>query len=173
MLNNHSDPFAIPSSMTQTKSHRDPWKKLVLQACSIQMVCGVTNKEKGSLLKQGNVPAKIQAVLPLSSVVISRDYQCSGERIRCKGPRQEFFPMRKSRVQGQLRCEQQVSATKDDVQVCNEFSAWVPMVTKLQRCRSPAADPSPARSGYLLLAAQADLLAITPLRETLLSVQSP
>jgi hypothetical protein len=38
-------------------------------------------------------------------------------------------------------------------------------MTKLQRGRCPAANPSPARSRYLLLAAQAILLAVTPLRE--------
>ena len=46
-------------------------------------------------------------------------------------------------------------------------------MTKLQRGRFPAANPSPVGSRYLLLAAQAVLLAVILLREDLLSVQSP
>ena len=81
--------------------------------------------------------------------------------------------MRKVEFQVRLRCKQQVSATKDDVQASNRFSAWEPRMTKEECGRCPAVDPSPAGSRYLLLAAQAVLLAIALLREDLLSLQSP
>jgi hypothetical protein len=54
VLNNHSDPF-IHKSLVYDTDYLFPQKSLEARSAGMQqsLVCGVTKRKKGSLLKQG------------------------------------------------------------------------------------------------------------------------